>query len=386
MRVLHVYSGNLYGGIETLLATLWRQRNRCPSMEPAFALCFRGRLSRELEADGAALHWLGEVRVRHPLSVWHARRRLRALLRAGSFDVVVCHAAWSQAIFGRTVRAARRPLVDWQHTAADGGHWLDRWARTTVPDLVLCNSEFTASRCHPGLAHVPTEVIYCPVEASHPGLDEVGRHELRSELKTAPDAIVIIQVGRVERLKGHLLHLKALARLRDLPGWLCWQVGDPQRRKETGYWEDVKRAAMQLGISDRVHFLGQRSDVRRLLTAADIYCQPNVEPDSFGLAFIEALYAGLPLVTTAIGGACEIVDGSCGVLVPPGDIDRLATGLRQLVTDAGLRRRLGASGPARALRLCEPATQMKRLRDALVRTSAHCSTPSRRSALNSERR
>jgi glycosyltransferase involved in cell wall biosynthesis len=49
-----------------------------------------------------------------------------------------------------------------------------------------------------------------------------------------------------------------------------------------------------------------RSDVARLLAAADIHCQPNIGPEPFGITFIEALYAGLPLVTTSIGGAIEM--------------------------------------------------------------------------------
>src|SRR3989442_260169 len=70
MRVLHIYSGNLYGGVETLLLTLARYYHLCPAMEPHFALCFEGRLSEELAAVGARIHLLGNVRVRWPLSVW----------------------------------------------------------------------------------------------------------------------------------------------------------------------------------------------------------------------------------------------------------------------------------------------------------------------------
>ena len=67
-----------------------------------------------------------------------------------------------------------------------------------------------------------------------------------------------------------------------------------------------------------MRWLGQRRDVPELLAAADIYCQPNVGAEPFGIVFVEALYTGLPVVTTALGGALEIIDASCGVLVPPG--------------------------------------------------------------------
>ncbi len=76
---------------------------------------------------------------------------------------------------------------------------------------------------------------------------------------------------------------------------------------------------------------------RRLLAAADIHCQPNTGPEPFGITFIEALYAGLPVVTTSIGGALEIVDGSCGMLVEPNDPAALAGALRRLIEDRELR-------------------------------------------------
>jgi len=170
-------------------------------------------------------------------------------------------------------------------------------------------------------------------------------------------------------LKGHLLHMEALGMLRDVEGWVCWQVGAPQRPSEAAYGELIKRSATRLGIMDRVRFLGFRSDVLRVLAAADVYCQPNIRPDSFGLTFVEALYSRLPVVTAAIGGAREIIDDSCGILVRPGDAVALAAALRRLITDPALRERLGAAGPARAHGLCEPAVQMARLHDSFARIS-----------------
>src|SRR5207302_1246255 len=107
-----------------------------------------------------------------------------------------------------------------------------------------------------------------------------------------------------------------------------------------------------------------------LLAAADIHCQPNTGPEPFGITFIEALYAGLPVVTTGIGGALEIVDGSCGILVEPGDPAALAAALGRLIEDRDLRARLGAAGPARAAALCEPRAQLQTLAHALTKLRA----------------
>src|SRR5258708_2317034 len=81
------------------------------------------------------------------------------------------------------------------------------------------------------------------------------------------DAKVIIQVGFLEPIRGHIFHLEGLGRLRDVPGWICWQVGGVQRSHETQYLEQMKNAAVRLGIADRIRFLGWQPDVRRLMAA-----------------------------------------------------------------------------------------------------------------------
>src|SRR5579883_891220 len=100
VRILHVHSGNIFGGVETILLTLVRQRHLCPDLSMSFALCFDDRLSRELVAAGAEVHALGPVRVSRPWTIIRARGALTELLRRQRFDVVVVHSAWSHAVFG----------------------------------------------------------------------------------------------------------------------------------------------------------------------------------------------------------------------------------------------------------------------------------------------
>ncbi|HEX2092490.1 MAG TPA: glycosyltransferase [Longimicrobiaceae bacterium] len=361
MRVLHLSGGNMFGGVETFLVTLSRNASAAPEMEQHFGFCFEGRASGELRANRAPVHLLGAVRLRDPLSIRRARRVLRELLRQRAFDLAVCHGVWPLLVFGPAVRAAGLPLVFWVHDTVDGRHWLQRLARWTVPDLAVCNSRYTASLL-PGLfPRVRREVVYYPVEPSGTLPTEGDRAAIRAELGTPGDAVVIAQVSRMEAWKGHTLHLRALALLRDVPGWVCWQVGGAQRPSEVAYRTGLERLAGELGIADRVRFLGQRSDVPQILGAADIHCQPNTGPEPFGIAFVEALYAGLPSVTTAMGGAQEIIDESCGVLVPPDDAQALGDVLRSLAESRDCRRRLGSAGPARAGALCAPERQVGRI-------------------------
>jgi glycosyltransferase involved in cell wall biosynthesis len=365
MRVLHISSGNLYGGIETILVTLARQRKKCPQMESRFALCFTGRLYDELEAEGAEVTLLGKVRVRNPYLIHKARLSLKQLLQAEGYDLVVCHSSWPHAIFGPVVKRLGKPLVFWLHSPANGRHWTEIWAGLSEPDLILCVSEHTARSARLLFPHSKHTVYRSPLPVSPVNLQGHERNTIRAALNTPTDAVVITQVSRMEALKGHIAHLKALARLRNINNWVCWQVGGAQSASEEQYLTQVRLAAHSLGIESRVRFLGQRSDVPRLLAASDIYCQPNNKTEGFSLVFLEACSAGLPVVTTDLGSASELIDESCGVLIPSGDIPTLAASLKLLIQDTSLRKRLGIAASRRAEDLCNTEVQMRKLHSIL---------------------
>src|SRR4051794_40307402 len=88
LRILHVQTGRLYGGIQRMLLCLAENRGHCPEMEASFALCFEERLAQELVETGVPVHSLGAARLRQPWTLLRARRRLRALLAEEEFDVV----------------------------------------------------------------------------------------------------------------------------------------------------------------------------------------------------------------------------------------------------------------------------------------------------------
>jgi len=359
MRILYVHSGNLFGGIETLMLTLVKHQRACSDMEPHFALCFEGKFTDELSALGAPTSQLGNVRVSRPLTIRRARQNLKDLLRREHFDVVVVHSAWALAIFGPTIRSADRPLVFWVHDIPDGMPWPERWARRTQPDLVICDSRFTAERLPRLYPQCHYRIIHCPIAPTLNTFSSDELYAVRAEFDTPKEAVVILQISRLERHKGHLLHLEALGMMKDVANWVCWQVVGVQRSEEVRYFEQLKETARRLGIEDRVRFVGWQPDVQRLIAASDIYCQPNISPEAFGISFIEALYAGKPAVATALGGPKELVDDSCGFLLPTNDAHLLAATLRELIGNLRLRNELGAAGPARAHKLCDPATQMR---------------------------
>jgi glycosyltransferase involved in cell wall biosynthesis len=367
VKVLHVSSGNLYGGIETMLVTMARHRHECPQMEQRFALCFDGRVSAELRPTGAPVNVLGAVRLSRPLSVWRARRALRVLLDRSDCDVVICHGPWPLAVFGPAVRSARIPLVMWAHGPHTGRHWLERWARLRLPDLVISNSRFTTRQVSRFMPTVAQTVILYPVTMTTARVEPQHRDALRRELDTPSDAVVVVLASRMEAWKGHRTLLAALALLRENPNWYCWILGGAQRKAEARYLNGLQLLASSSRIAGRLQFLGDRTDVLRVLPAADIHCQPNTGPEPFGIAFIEAMSVSLPVVTSALGAAPEIIDETCGRLVPRDDPTSLAHVIDELIMDRALRRRLGAAGPARARMLCDPHDRLTDL-EATLRT------------------
>ena len=356
VKVLHLYAGNLYGGIETLLATVARLRYLAPGTDPEFGLCFRGRLWDELVASGSAVHDLGSVRFSRPWMVWRARRRLRRVLADRRPDVVVTHDFWPHTVFAPVVRRDRIRLVHFVHGVASGRNWLERLASRTPPDLIVANSRFTAGSAKNVFPEVTVETWHLPV--AQRVVDKPARSQTRSELRTSEGTVVVLQACRLERWKGHAVHVEALGLLRDVPGWECWLAGGAQKAGEAEFLAELRLSAERAGIGNRLRILGQRQDVPRLMAAADVFCQPNTGPEPFGIVLVEALYAGLPVVTSGFGGAAEIVDQTCGVLTNPGDPQSVAAALRGLIEDESRRRALGAAGPIRAASLCDPERQL----------------------------
>jgi len=259
-------------------------------------------------------------------------------------------------VFAPVVRRAGIRLVHFVHGHVNGRHWLERLASLTPPDLIVANSRFTAGSAGNVFPGTRLEVWHYPV--ARPALEGPVRAKVRAEFGTPDGTVVILQASRLERWKGQAAHLTALGLMRDIPGWECWLAGGVQKAGESEFMAELRSAAERAGIADRVRFLGQRADVRRLMAAADVFCQPNTGPEPFGIVFVEALYAGLPVVTSGFGGATEVVDQTCEVLTTPGDPEAVAAALRGLIQDPSRRQALGAAGPGRAESLCDPARQL----------------------------
>jgi glycosyltransferase involved in cell wall biosynthesis len=364
LRILHLHSGNMIGGIESALQTIAAFAHTCPQLQQEFALAFDGAFAERLRSAAGCVHLLPTVQLRNPVSVIRSRRALLRLLRQRHFDAVISHSPWCQVVYTPAVRASRVPLLFWMHGAFDG-HWLQKLASRHAPDLAICNSQHTAStlpRVYPG---VRSEIVRYPVPNGAPPSN--SRQRLRQEFGTDDGTTVILMASRMEAWKGHFNLLRAASKLSTTHNWTIWIAGAAQTPAEQEYSDSVLAEVERLNLKLHVRFLGQRTDVPELMRAADVFCQPNAGPEPFGVVFVEALQAGVPVVTFSMGGPQEILDENCGILVSPGDVSALALALTRLIDDPQLRARMGAAGPSRAKFLCDPAQQIRRMHDLVSR-------------------
>lgn len=164
---------------------------------------------------------------------------------------------------------------------------------------------------------------------------------LRRRIGVSDGKPLVLTAARLDEQKGHPVLLRAAA---ELPGAEFVLAGEGPDRAA------LETLASQLGVAERVHFLGRRDDVAELLAAADVFALPSLYEGS-SLALMEAMAARRAIVSSAIGGTDELIDdGRDGLLVPPGDVSALADALRRLIGDAGLRDALAAAARARVER------------------------------------
>ncbi len=164
------------------------------------------------------------------------------------------------------------------------------------------------------------------------------RGELRSEIGAGSDPIVSI-VGRLVPIKNHKLFLHAAARLRDAGRACTFAVvggGGEEGR--------LRALAAELGIEDRVRFLGWRSDLDRIYADSDVVALTS-HNEGTPVCLIEALAAGCAVAATDVGGVREVLeDGRLGLVVPPGDPGAMAAAVATLLGDSTARREMGAAG------------------------------------------
>ena len=179
------------------------------------------------------------------------------------------------------------------------------------------------------------EARHTHVLTSYAEFSKIDTPQPRTELETPEDAPLLLALARLHWKKGLDVFLKSLV---DLPECYAWIAGDGPLKN------DLVKLAEELGIRQRVRFLGWRHDRERLLAAADICVFPSrYEP--FGTVTVDAWASGTPLIAAASAGPASVVkNGENGILIPIDDVRALTDGVRYLLTDQAFAKKLIAGG------------------------------------------
>jgi glycosyltransferase involved in cell wall biosynthesis len=357
--VLHVITRMIVGGAQenTMLSCALIDHERFPST----IVCgpetgSEGSLLEESRVRGIEVVIEPDlVRRPHPVRDVRVVGKLARFMREGEFDVVHTHTS-KAGILGRiAARRARVPVIihtahGWAFTRRDWAPVRELWVHLERRQARGCDAIVVVGR-EDERAALERKVgrpdqyrlIRSGIELESFRNPGVSREAMRAELVIGPGAFVVGTVGRLSRQKAPLELVAAFVELsRAHAGAELVLVGDgPQRGP-------VERAIAAAGITARVHLLGLRRDVPRLLRALDVFALssrweglPRVVP--------QAMAAGLPVVATRVGAVEDaVLDGETGVLVAPGDPAALAARLLELARDPRRALVMGERGRDRA--------------------------------------
>lgn len=334
--------------------------------------CARAMFDRGEEAavivggEGPFLDQLEEAGVPHrpiphlvgrPFALWTwapALREIRAALAELEPDLVSCHTS-NAGFLGRLAAASLGiPALFTAHSWAftEGKSWWRRAVFTAGERAVapLAERIVTVSDYDRRLALERRVAGADELVTVHNGVVDVdarlraeprgGEAESGEGAGTDEEPCRIVMVARFERQKDHATLLRALARLERRP-WLLGLVGEGPHAAE------ARRLARELGIRDRVRFLGHRDDVAEVLATAHLFVLAS-RWEGFPRSILEAMRAGLPVVASDVGGVSEAVaEAETGYLVEPGSPGPLAGRLGAMIGDPDRRARMGRAGRRR---------------------------------------
>lgn len=341
--IVHVVDCLETGGLERVVTDLAIEQARCGHRIAVFSITGSGNFAAELEAAGVAVV-VGGKRRSFDTGVIRALRRAVIDRDAGIVHAHNFVPNYYAALALAWPSGRRRVLVNTCHNMGSRLsntrlRWLYRLSLARTTRVAMVGAQVQEHLVGSGLVSADrAEVVLngIPIRRFEGGAE--AHLAARATLGLAPEAMLIGSVGRLVALKHQRLLLELMPALAAAcPSVELVLLGDGPLRAE------LEALADSLSIRERVHFLGARDDVARLLPALDVFALPSLT-EGLSIALLEASAAGLPIVATAVGGNPEIVtDGRTGVLVPPDDREATRNALEALLKDAALRARMGSA-------------------------------------------
>jgi glycosyltransferase involved in cell wall biosynthesis len=283
--------------------------------------------------------------LRNALSFLSSSRALARTFQA--FDIIHCadiHAAYYVAVAGRL--AGKPVLCHIRNRAARIGQWerIFVGAASHFAAVSRDTLDHFPIRLRPSRTTVLYDGIDIPPRAA-PAERAAAAHTVRSEFGLPKDAVVAAMFARVNQQKDYPTLIRAAALLREAHPALRFLIVGDNARVETNrrHFAEVQDLARRSGVLDRFVFAGFRTDVARLMLAADL-CVLCTHFEGLPLVLIEAMAAERACVATAVDGIPEaLTDGVTGLLHQPGDAEGLATAIAKLIAAPVQRGAMGAA-------------------------------------------
>lgn len=334
MKILFLDHSGVLGGAELFLLDIARQyQDSC-----LVGLMAEGAFKTRLEQEHIPVRVLGQqaIAVSRDSSIWQSFIGLSQLLPlvaavtklSRGYDVICTNTAKSLILGAIASHLTRKPLVHFLHDILSTDHFSPANLRL-VPVLtnlcavrVIANSQATqAAFIAAGGKAELTEVIYNGFLPEQFQNFSVNVGQLRQELGLE-GRFVVGSFSRLSPWKGQHVLLEALAHCSENVTALF--VGDALFGEDE-YVGRLHQQVEELGLHDRVKFLGFRSDVSELMGACDLIAHTSTSPEPFGRVIVEAMLCQRPIVATAAGGVVELIEpGVTGWLVPGNDSTKLA--------------------------------------------------------------
>ena len=271
---------------------------------------------------------------------------------AQPFDVVYANSQKAFVLSAVAAKLARKPLVWHLHDILIPAHFgagqlrLLRLLAPLASRIIVPSTAAAEALRALGAGGNRVRVVPNGVDIAPDPLGPADRKALRATFGVPPDAMLVGVFSRLSPWKGQAEAVRAIA-LR--PGAYCLLAGDALFG-ETEYVDMLRRLVADLGLGDRVRFLGHRGDVPDLMRMVDVMVHPSLDPEPFGRTLVEAMLCGTPVVATDAGAAREILaDGAAGLLVRPGSPEEIAKALAAIADDPKATEARVARGRLRAL-------------------------------------
>lgn len=355
-RVLHLVHSQQRRGAEVFAAEL----ASCVEERGIFenGLCSLYEDNDDLPVDGLPVFQLNSsagVLSKAPLNP-RLVFQLRDVLKKFQPQVLVAHGSdtlkytGAISLFNRKIRSVYRNIGIASHWANSSGKvYLNRLFLSQI-NAVVSVSEYTRQDFIDVYRTPEARVICIPngVDTHQfcAGDRFSMRSQVRQEMGIGIEDLVLVSVGNLSEEKGHGTVLPIVQELNQT------QLADHLLLLGDGPLSpDLESQARELGIADKVHFLGRRSDVGRVLAAADIFVLPS-KSEGMPAVLIEAGLSGLPSVAFNVGGVVEVIeDQATGLVVPPQDHREMGKKLAALCRDSQLRAKMGEAARRRCLEL-----------------------------------